>query len=75
MMERQIAELDFLAGDLESMDEFNETYECLLNECKATGDKETARRMQRILFQQFMFLFAEWRKEEAVMEKGEIGKT
>jgi hypothetical protein len=66
-MNRQIAELEFLSGTLESADEFNLRYERMLRECKVAGDKATARKMQKVLFRQFIFLFNEWRREKGMV--------
>ena len=68
---KDLGVLEFLAGDLESMDEFNETYECLLNECKATGNLEMVRAMQKLLLHQAAFLMTEWMREKAIVGKHE----
>jgi hypothetical protein len=66
-----IAELNFLGGDLRNAEQFNELYEGMLNECRETGDKETARAMQQVLFHQAAYLINAWLREEAKIKKCE----
>jgi len=58
----ELFELDFLSCTETGMDAFTVLYEELLAECKATGDKETARKMQGVLFRQAEWLMLEWMK-------------
>ena len=67
----KVEELRFLSGSLESAEEFNTLYEEMLKECRANGDLDTARAMQKILFHQAAFLMNQWLREDARMKRCE----
>lgn len=66
--EVRLRELEAMAGTDAGMDIFNQEYESLLNEIKAMpGPKfEKLKRMQKLVYRQFMFLFGEWRRTKAI---------
>ena len=59
---RELAELRFLSGQLETANQFEELYGRLLSENRQ--DKEMLRAMQRLLMQQACFLMNQWIKEK-----------
>jgi len=65
---RELAELDFYAGDLSTAEDFTELYERMLNQVKAIEDKQeretNAKAMQRILLRQVEFLMNQWLSEK-----------
>lgn len=61
---RDLAELEFLSGSLESVDEFTSLYEQLLAKALVAGDQATAASMKKILLRQVIFLVGE--REKAV---------
>lgn len=66
-------ELQTLCGSTATMNLFNEHYEGLLlfinREQKPKYDR--LQRMQRLLYRQFLFLFAQWREAKAADARGE----
>ena len=76
---KRLAELEFLAGSLESDDLFVETYQEMLEEVRADGDPNRRRNqllaIQKTLFKQFLFLQYEWLKEKGLVPKHEQGKS
>lgn len=64
----RLRELESMTGSEAGRDLFNEEYEALLHDVKrSSGPRyERFKRMQRLLFQQFMFLFGEWKREMAI---------
>jgi hypothetical protein len=66
--ERRYRELESLRGSVDTMNLFTDAYEGLLNEVKAMPGPKYGKfeRMQRLLYQQFMFLFGEWRRAKAI---------
>lgn len=62
---RDLAELQFLSGSLESMDEFTEFYEKMLAKALVRQDQVTAAAMKKILLKQAGFLMSEYVKEKA----------
>jgi len=68
---KSLEQLDFLSGCLETAEAFNFYYESLLNECKASNDKETLREMRVIAQRQAEYLAAEMFQEMANDEQVE----
>ena len=68
--------LQGLSGSLESADEFAEIYEKALKKAKKAGDIEQIKQLKRIISGQFLFMLAEYLREEARIkeceERGEI---
>ncbi len=61
---KAMAELEFLSGQLETMDQFAEVYQSLLEEAQAIKDKDQrqarARAMQKVMLKQAEFLLNEY---------------
>jgi hypothetical protein len=54
--EESLQKLDFLSGSLETMQEFNNFYEILLNEVKERKDISQAAAMRKLSTKQVIFL-------------------
>ena len=65
---RELANLEFLSGQLETMDEFAQVYESMLEEAKAIEDKDRrqarARALQTIMLKQAEFLLNQYLREK-----------
>jgi hypothetical protein len=64
----ELSKLESLALNLETMDEFTETYSKMLTQAATAKDKETIKRMRVVLHRQVAFLAVEAikaRKEES----------
>ncbi len=78
---RELANLEFLSGQLETMDEFAQVYESMLEEAKAIEDKDRrqtrAKALQKIMLKQTEFLLNAWLKERRTvpMRLMEYGKN
>ncbi|MBC8457484.1 MAG: hypothetical protein H8D67_05750 [Deltaproteobacteria bacterium] len=63
----ELAKLEFLSGQLETMDQFTDTYQTMLDECKAIADpvqrKDRAAQLKKILLRQSQFLMNLWIQE------------
>lgn len=63
----ELAELEFLSGQIETMDQFTDTYQSMLDECRAITDpvqrKDRAAQLKELLLKQSEFLMNEWLKE------------
>jgi len=58
-MDKQLAELEFLCGQAETIDAFATVYERMLNECRLLNDsarRSRARKLQRIMCNQLVFV-------------------
>lgn len=67
--------LEAMVGQDATIELFEQGYESLLNEVRMLPTRfEKLERMQRLLFQQFMFLFGEWRREAAIEKMKESGQ-
>ena len=76
--QKKLATLEFLSGQLETMAEFNNEYERLLKAVMALPDRkqkqDMAKAMQKILFQQSIFLMNKHIKmQRGLHSKSEIG--
>jgi len=71
MSTRKMAKLEFLSGQFETMDDFALLYETMLEEAKATEDKDRrqarARALQKIMMKQTEFLMNAWIAEKKAM--------
>ncbi len=65
---KQLAELRFLSGDIESVDEFTELYEKLLAAALVRQDINLAAAMKKILQKQAGFLIKQLLEEKAKNE-------
>ncbi len=69
-MVKKLAELEFLSGQLETMEEFAQVYESMLEEAKAIEDKDRrqarARALQKVILKQAEFLLNQWLREKQV---------
>ena len=63
-LENKLIELEFLSGQLTTMNQFADLYDSMLNDCKARGDTTTAKAMQGILMAQVSFLLNGFLKEK-----------
>jgi len=74
---RELAELEFFAGDLSTADDFTELYERMLNQVKAVDNmrerESMAKAMQRILMKQTEFLMNAWIAEKKAMPQLNYG--
>jgi len=70
-MEYQLSpliELECLAGDLRTVDEFEQAYEALLETASITHDQAMLKAMKRILLTQAQYLMNYWLKEKQLQE-------
>ena len=74
---KEMAELEFLSGQFETMESFVELYGAMLQEAKAIEDRQKqqaiAKAMQKILFKQAEFLMNVWIKEKQQMPQLNYG--
>jgi hypothetical protein len=59
----KLTDLESLSCDLDTADEFNTTYEKLLIECRANGNRQMILELQKLAFSQFMWAAGVWMQE------------
>lgn len=55
-----LARLEFVSGNLSTLDSFTDLYETLLTRCQETKDKDMIRALQHVLLKQLEFMTNMW---------------